>query len=593
MENNQTIDTQNINPVEKAKLVKDFSYAVRKVVDSGEKKINELSIEEQLGYNCIDPDLIVNLPATENAAGLVFAQLFKNELLVKQSAEDKKPKWYRTSEENSFYKEFYKEELPPYVDVVINRIRQSEIVEIDEEEREKKVKEKARQLKKMATTQTRNAIIAQSEQRLCTVGARVEINDNAPANHFIIPLKNAFYDAKKDEMVTNANVEQFNAMKEEHKFTRFLPVEYDPTKKDAPYFDNLVSRLFDNDKRKIEEFMYSCVPAFLGVNTYQTITFIYGAGGTGKSTLLNCIQSLFWEQGMEESSFFGCWSPTMFEKKQGASHQEDLHSVRNARVVIGSEMIENNIDTQLLKTAVGDKQMTTSGKNGKQMTYHNGKTFIVGVNEIPHLKNDSGVERRIIVLEATNNPLKIEERDNLLNEKLEQEKSAIFNKFLPYIKEVMKNGGQYQYSDETLELSKKCVRGNDYFYEWFEDILEKLHRDSVYKIPVSVMESQQMLDDYIHCAKRDKGEHSPYAMLGLKKFKEKIKDAFATDKKWVREKKRINKNERMLINVADVIKVSLYDYNNVACYYNAEWEEEKQHRDEKDTQQLIKLARND
>lgn len=406
-----------------------------------------------------------------------------------------------------------------------------------------------------------------------SIDDRTKIDDENESNRNIVPLINAFYNAETDEMIT-CNDERFNTFKKEHIFTRHFSVEYNQAAKDCPQFMDVLDYLTEGNENLKRDILHAIACLFINGNKEQKFVFLLGAGGNGKSTLLDVVGAMM-NKNEVDSSFYSKWEKDMLETKAGATHQERLHAARFARGVVGSEISQNAFDTEQMKALTGDDSIRTSGKGTKDETYRNGKSFLVAINNFPTMKIDSGVERRVVAI-----PVPAPKVDKpivgLVDKIVATELPAIFNVLRPYIHAVAK-GEAYNYSNETKEASEKALHANDDLFYWIKENCFKIQNSRIAegifsRLPIKAIDEniEKFLDSF-NTYQRNAGKSE----WKKRTFESRFYDELSRNG-WKKQSARLRKEDEKCVNFCGVtLNLSKYHGFNGKFLINEQNEHNK------------------
>lgn len=460
---------------------------------------------------------------------------------------------------------------PLSLDEMINKKTGKPLTEEEKRNLEEEKEDIACSFYKESNKKAMARIIAQFMASSCD---RYKLDDENESNRNIVPLINAFYNAETDEMIT-CNDERFNSFKKEHIFTRHFSVKYNQAAKDCPQFMSVLDYLTEGNENLKRDILHAIACLFINGNKEQKFIFLLGTGGNGKSTLLDVIGAMM-NKDKSDSSFYSKWEKDMLEKRTGATHQERLHAARFARGVIGSEITQGSFDTEQMKALTGDTTTRTSGKGTKDEEYHNGKSFLVAINNFPSMSIDSGVERRIVTIPV--DAPKVEQPvAGLVDKIVANELPAIFNILRPYIHSVAK-GEAYEYSEETKKASEKALHANDDVYSWVSAQLENISSAQtvpqiVSRVPVEALKNNiDKILEAFNKAQMDKNQPTWKKRNFETRFFAELERRGWKKKRGVRMRKEDARNIKFCDTYIDLLK---YQNFNGSCYINERNEQRK------------------
>lgn len=133
----------------------------------------------------------------------------------------------------------------------------------------------------------------------------------------------------------------------------------------------------------------------LGHSKEHVVLFLYGRGGSGKSTFLNTLLSVFGSYGIksEFSTFVG--------DRSVSGPSPDIARLRGARLVVCSEIPQKAVIGARMKDLVGGDRIVARELYGKHFEFLPQFTLWVAGNVAPEADFlDSGIERRLSVIPA-------------------------------------------------------------------------------------------------------------------------------------------------------------------------------------------------
>jgi putative DNA primase/helicase len=162
---------------------------------------------------------------------------------------------------------------------------------------------------------------------------------------------------------------------------------------------------------RFERFMADAVPdptmrsyvqralgySMLGDADQRSIFLIYGPSGTGKSTLIDTIRSIFGDYGATATS------GVFHAKDSTGGPSPDLHALIGCRFVTTSETAENAVfDEDLLKRLSGRDQITSRALYGKPVEWTPECVLWIATNNPPKFNSDdNAIWRRVKLVPFT------------------------------------------------------------------------------------------------------------------------------------------------------------------------------------------------
>lgn len=254
----------------------------------------------------------------------------------------------------------------------------------------------------------------------------------------LIVLKNGIYDIHTGKYSQGFDSELFARS--------CHPIEFDPAA-ECPTFDGYLDLVVGENKATIYEWIGFL---FYGSYRFQKIMFLYGSGGTGKSTLINVMQDMVGDEATSAVSLEALIKephamPVLFGKT--ANFDSDAKP----------EFLK---DGSLLKKLTGDDPIYANPKNEKQFWFRNFAKLTFSMNSMPAMTDHSGgLARRAMIIKM----------DTKVTDKMMQqyplsvimhEIPGIFNQAMSHFRESLKRGTFTETESMRAEL-KDWLEGND------------------------------------------------------------------------------------------------------------------------------------
>ena len=248
---------------------------------------------------------------------------------------------------------------------------------------------------------------------------------------FFLNVQNGVYDIMKQQLCEH---------KEEDKFNYVLNFNYQPHCKldDAPHFKKFLETSLDEESSRC--LLFTLAYCLSSLTKGRKAFILLGRGKTGKSTILNLLQSVISSDLVSNEPFY-----TMGSERSKAKYI-------GKRINISRE--NSNIPMKhedSFKSLISNEE--TSGRN----LYENIKyflpllKFIFASNcELNFAHPDDAVYDRLIII-PFNKEIKEEDRDIHLDEKLKKEKDIIFSIIIDTLKELVESNYDFHESKEAKE----------------------------------------------------------------------------------------------------------------------------------------------
>lgn len=265
-----------------------------------------------------------------------------------------------------------------------------------------------------------------------------------------IVLENGVYDFKKNKFVDEFSPELYS--RSSH------PIQYD-AEADCPVFKGFL-------KEVVGEEQVPFVFEWFGYNFYrsyeiQKMLFIHGKGGTGKSTLINVLQSIL---GASNHS-----SVTLRDLMMERFAKVSLH--RMVANFDSDAKPEYLADGATLKMLTGEDSIYADRKNQEPIIFYNFAKLTFSLNSMPAMRDFSGgLKRRMLIL-TMDNKITEEMMERFPIEAIRAETAGIFNEAMKGLRRVMKNKA-FTETDDMKHQVGLWEKGNDVVSLFIEDECE-------------------------------------------------------------------------------------------------------------------------
>lgn len=286
-----------------------------------------------------------------------------------------------------------------------------------------------------------------------------EAKDFPSGNLNKLVLKNGVYDIMTDEFTAGFDPDIY--ARTGH------PVKYDAAAT-APTFDGFVKFVVGEENAPFiyEWFGYSLYRRY----SIQKMLFLYGKGGTGKSTLLNLAKDMIGTESYSAVSL-----EALMTKNFAAAnlYQKTANFDTDAK----PEFLG---DAAILKSLTGEDTLYADVKFADPLMFYNFAKLTFAMNDLPPMRDFSGgLERRAIILRTPNKVTNKIKKQYPLS-KMRQEIPGIFNAAMDGLRRALKQGHFTETKAMQAELDS-WLRGNDQVGRFIDDICET---DAKAKTPV-------------------------------------------------------------------------------------------------------------
>lgn len=275
------------------------------------------------------------------------------------------------------------------------------------------------------------------------------VDDFPEANPDKIVLENGVYDWRKDQFTDKFDPKVFARVN--------YPVTYDP-KAECPTFDGYLKWLVGAEN---VQFVWEWLGyLFYQGYPFQKMLFIYGGGGTGKSTLINIMRQVVGKV---------------------ASAAVTLEAIQNERFAkIGLYQKTANFDSDAkpeyledgatLKTLTGEDATYADVKFGPAIVFRNHAKLTFSMNELPPMRDFSGgLKRRAMILKI-DRPVTSDIKTKYPLTKINQEMAGIFNEAMNGLRRLFKNNGFTESTTMQQELAN-WIKSNDQVGRFVTDMV--------------------------------------------------------------------------------------------------------------------------
>ena len=236
------------------------------------------------------------------------------------------------------------------------------------------------------------------------------------------------------------------------------PIKYD-SRAECPTFDGYLEAVVGKENmRTIYEWMGYL---FYGQYKLQNVLFLYGGGGTGKSTLISMMQELVGRQSTSAVSL-----ETLVNSEFAVASL--VGKTANFDADAKPEYLA---DAGLFKKLSGEDETYANPKSKPGFSFRNKAKLTFSMNELPRMSDTSGgMARRVIIIKMDNKLTKnIKEKFPLKT--MKKELPGIFNKVTRYFKEALDRGG-FTISESAQKERDEWLELNDPIGEFIREATE-------------------------------------------------------------------------------------------------------------------------
>jgi putative DNA primase/helicase len=242
--------------------------------------------------------------------------------------------------------------------------------------------------------------------------------------------------------------------------TKLSEVRYD-LKAECPTFKAFLSDVLDDDP-ELQTFVQRLAGYSLSADTReQILTFAWGNGQNGKTTLLNTLLALLGEYGMQTPT-----DTLLIRRTDGIPN--DIARLRGARLVAATEVEENRrLSEALVKQLTGGDRISARFMRGEWFDFTPTFKIMLATNHKPVIHGtDHAIWRRIRLIPFTVT-IPNEKKDPNLSKKLKRELPGILNWAIAGCLDWLKEGLPMP---QRVEQATSAYRSEmDVLSDWFQD----------------------------------------------------------------------------------------------------------------------------
>ena len=269
-------------------------------------------------------------------------------------------------------------------------------------------------------------------------------------------------------------------------------------KDDCPLWQKTLNTIFDGNQSLIDFLQIALGYSLLGGNPEAVMFQLWGATGrNGKSVITETIANILADYA---TTIRPDWLTTKKFGTDDNTATNTLVKMKNRRLVFTSELPKGaKADEQKIKSVTGDAYMSGRGLYEKEAQIPVTWTIWLNTNYKLQVRGqENAIWERIITI-PFNHYFKPEERDTELKEKLEKEKSGIFNWMLEGLKIYQEKG--LQFPQDVIAIRNDDRQKADVCQEFFDDNLKFAN------VVTQSVTVKRLKDDFLN-ARHDSSDYS-------------------------------------------------------------------------------------
>lgn len=266
----------------------------------------------------------------------------------------------------------------------------------------------------------------------------------------------------------------------------------------APLWESVLFKSQRDDPEMVAFLQRLCGYALTGYTTEHKLPFVFGPGGTSKSTFMNTVARIMDEYGKRAPA-------ETFLEQRGERHPTDLAGLRGARLVVGSELPAGRAwNETVIKDLTGGDTITARFMRQDFFEYDPQFTLVIYGNHQPSVRNVDAAMRRRILLIPFDVEIPAAERDPELPAKLEDEWPAILRWMID---------GAVEWYRQGLNPPQSVIDASDEYLD-SEDLLGEFLAECTTEDPDAFLLNRDMYARFRDWC-QDRGLHSPWSQHAL------------------------------------------------------------------------------
>ena len=281
-----------------------------------------------------------------------------------------------------------------------------------------------------------------------TLDVELKEFDNQP---YLLNVQNGVLDLKTGELLPHDK---------KYKLSKITRAAYRPDLMGRPSLWTQALESMMPDKQEREYLQMWAGYALAGEAIEEKILFLYGEGGTGKSTFTETLAYMLGDYaGTVDIELF------LSSRNDGGADKATpgLAKLKGVRLAIGAESgIGRKMNDAKLKNLTGQDTVTTRFLYGNPFSFKPCATFMLSSNYLPPVKDatDSGIRRRLVIAPFTHVP---DKKDKFLKSKLREEQDNM-DAVLAWCVE-----GFHKWKESDAGLDAVPKRFNDAAKQFYKD----------------------------------------------------------------------------------------------------------------------------